>query len=294
MNILLPTLRIWKHSHGGGSSEGKAEDREKLRRRLVITLFRDTGKKQGLAFREQMLPGDFFYLCYRNKVQLLGQITSDARPASKKGWVERKYSVVKESSNQLSQFAGPQKKWTPNFNSTCALVPAEELNQFEREILMPFFKTRLRDIERQVPEETIGPEEEDALASLPTKKYEEARRRLVLHKRIETVRNRKLVQEAKEYFRSKHKKLSCEGCGFDFQFVYGERGRDFIEAHHSIPIAQIKGGTKLRVTDLKMVCANCHRMLHRRRDDWITLKELKNEMQVTAVPHREKLPTRIR
>jgi hypothetical protein len=41
----------------------------------------------------------------------------------------------------------------------------------------------------QIPEESILPEEEDALTSLQKKKYEEGRRRLVLHKRFETVRN---------------------------------------------------------------------------------------------------------
>ena len=175
-------------------------------------------------------------------------------------------------------------------------MPPEELSQFEREILVPFFKLHLRDLELQVPEGTIGPEEEDALASLPKKKYEEARRRLVLHKRFETVRNRKLVQEAKEYFKSKHKKLFCEGCGFDFQLVYGDRGQDFIEAHHSIPIAQIESGTKLRVTDLRMVCANCHRMLHRRRDHWITLRELKkrNATECRSTQITRKLQQKLR
>jgi hypothetical protein len=286
VSVLLPDLRIWKHSHGGDPSERKEKEREKLRKRFLITLFGNTGKEQGLAFREQMQPDDFFYLCYGNKVQLLGQVTSNFRQASKNGWVERKYRVIKESSDKLSKFTGPQKKWAPTYNSTCALVPTEELSQFEREILVPFFKLHLRDLETQIPEEPIGPEEDDALASVPKKEYEEAHRRYVLHKRFETVRNRKLVKEAKEYFKSKHKKLFCEGCGFDFQLVYGDRGHDFIEAHHSIPIARIESGTKLRVTDLRMVCANCHRMLHRRRDRWITLRELRKEIQLSADPRR--------
>ncbi len=59
----------------------------------------------------------------------------------------------------------------------------------ERQILARLFRFRLRDLEMQILEESILPEEEDALTSLPKKKYEEGRRRLVLHKRFETVRN---------------------------------------------------------------------------------------------------------
>jgi HNH endonuclease len=281
------SLRIWKHSHGGDSFEDKEKERDQYKERSVITLYRDTGRGQGLAFREQMLQGDFFYLCFGNKVQLFGQITSNLQNAAKR-WVERKYWVIRESSDKLSKFTGPQKKWTPNYNSTCALVPMSGLSQFEGRILRPFFSLRLRDLESQLLEESITAEEDNALASLPKKKYEEARRELLFHKRFEMVltRNRKLVQEAKKYFKAKHGKLFCEGCAFDFQVVYGDRGSDFIEAHHSMPIAQIKPGTKLKVTDLRMVCANCHRMLHRCRDHWITLRELRNEMRLIADPRR--------
>jgi predicted HNH restriction endonuclease len=126
--------------------------------------------------------------------------------------------------------------------------------------------------------EHITPAEDDALASLPKNKYTEARRMLVRHKWLERalVRNRKLVDDAKKYFKAKHGKLFCESCEFDFHLRYGVRGLDYIEAHHSTPIARIKAGTQLRVTDLKMVCANCHRMLH--RPPWITLRQLKKEM----------------
>ena len=95
MSVLLTDLRVWKHSHGGNQSERKEKEREKLRKRFLITLFGNTGKEQGLAFRGQMQPDDFFYLCYGNKVQLLGQVTSNFRQASKNGWVERKYRVIK-------------------------------------------------------------------------------------------------------------------------------------------------------------------------------------------------------
>jgi hypothetical protein len=110
---------------------GKEKEQKELRKRRVITLFENTGRGQGLAFREQMLPGDFFYLCHGNTIKLLGQITSSFRKSSKKRWVEREYRVIKECAHQLTKFTGPQKKWTPNYNSTCALVPTQELHRFE-------------------------------------------------------------------------------------------------------------------------------------------------------------------
>jgi hypothetical protein len=271
----LLNLRIWKHSHGGHSFENEKE-RERYKQRRVITLSKKTGKGQALAFKEEMLPRDFVYLCHQNRVQLLGQLTSDLQKASAK-WPERKYRIIKDCAPD-SKFAGPQKKWTPNFNSTCALVPSDELPHFEQRILVPFFGLRLRDLQAQALEEPITPDEDDALASLPRREYAENRRKLVLHKRRESVlvRNRKLVADAKKHFKTKHGKLFCEGCEFEFQMRYGVRGLDFIEAHHSTPIAHIKAGTKLKVTDLNMVCANCHRMLH--RAPWITVRQLRKEI----------------
>jgi hypothetical protein len=121
-------LRIWKHSHG--YSFENEEERERYKERRIITLHRRTRKGQAIAFKEEMRPGDFFYLCHQNRVQLLGQITSDFRKAFTK-WPERKYRVIKECSPDHSKFVGPQKKWTPNYNSTCVLVPFDELQNIE-------------------------------------------------------------------------------------------------------------------------------------------------------------------
>ncbi|WP_144467670.1 HNH endonuclease [Bacillus toyonensis] len=48
---------------------------------------------------------------------------------------------------------------------------------------------------------------------------------------------------------------------------------DFIEGHHTIPVSQLKEGEKTKIEDIIMVCANCHRMLHRRKP-WLNEKEL--------------------
>ena len=94
--------------------------------------------------------------------------------------------------------------------------------------------------------------------------FPEGRRIERLHKARE--RSSRLVALAKE----KHSKanggnLPCEVCGFDFGKKYGDRGTHFIEAHHKVPLKKLDKlkSTKTRVKDLAMVCANCHRILHR-------------------------------
>jgi 5-methylcytosine-specific restriction protein A len=67
--------------------------------------------------------------------------------------------------------------------------------------------------------------------------------------------------------------LCCEVCGFDFQKTYGVRGHGYIECHHIKPLYALRPGSKTRLEDLALVCANCHRMLH--RTPWPTTAELK-------------------
>lgn len=59
----------------------------------------------------------------------------------------------------------------------------------------------------------------------------------------------------------------CMVCGFNFGRRYGERGEGFIEVHHLKPIAA-RGRTRVHPKkDMIVICSNCHRMIHRRRDD---------------------------
>ena len=68
---------------------------------------------------------------------------------------------------------------------------------------------------------------------------------------------------------------TCCICGFDFELVYGERGRGFIEIHHTKPLSENEGEIVIDPkTDLVPVCSNCHRMIHRRKDDVLTVSEM--------------------
>lgn len=68
----------------------------------------------------------------------------------------------------------------------------------------------------------------------------------------------------------------CSICGFDFERVYGERGRGFIEIHHIKPLNLFSTEEYVNPeTDLFPVCANCHRMIHRKIDSILTIEEMK-------------------
>ena len=82
---------------------------------------------------------------------------------------------------------------------------------------------------------------------------------LVTH--VARERNAGLVRRAKKSFTKAHGRLFCEACGFDFKAKYGSLGKDFIEAHHVTPLTE--GPRRTRLDDLMMLCANCHRMVHR-------------------------------
>ncbi|MBM7587933.1 hypothetical protein JOC86_004508 [Bacillus pakistanensis] len=101
--------------------------------------------------------------------------------------------------------------------------------------------------------------------------YQEGKESFRMHKFRE--RNSKLISEAKKAFKIKHGKLFCEACGINFEKVYGERGKDFIEAHHTKPVAEMKLGEKTRIEDIAMLCSNCHRMIH--KSPTLSVTELK-------------------
>jgi 5-methylcytosine-specific restriction endonuclease McrA len=84
----------------------------------------------------------------------------------------------------------------------------------------------------------------------------EPRKRVASHLRRE--RSRLLATECK--IRDDYE---CQVCGLRFEEVYGRLGREFAEAHHRVPLKQLRDNVRTRMEDLTTVCANCHRMLHR-------------------------------
>lgn len=86
-------------------------------------------------------------------------------------------------------------------------------------------------------------------------------------------RSKKLVDKKKTKALKQHGELCCEACGFDFEKVYGSVGHGYIEAHHTKPLHTLMPGTKNTLDDLALVCANCHRIIHRSKP-WLSVDEL--------------------
>ena len=70
--------------------------------------------------------------------------------------------------------------------------------------------------------------------------------------------------------------LNCVACGFNFGKFYGEFAEGYIHVHHLELLASF--GDRRTVnpeTDLTVLCANCHCIVHRRRRQLLSIDELK-------------------
>ncbi len=89
------------------------------------------------------------------------------------------------------------------------------------------------------------------LSQIERKKYK-------LHKSYEGRINTQKVKDELGY--------TCMACYLTFTEVYGELGKNFIEAHHLVPYSKLKEGDERELNierDFAVLCANCHRMIHR-------------------------------
>lgn len=84
--------------------------------------------------------------------------------------------------------------------------------------------------------------------------------------------NRKLCLYKKGY--------TCTVCGMNFQEVYGDIGKGFIEVHHTTPVSKMGEGYSLDIErDLIPICSNCHSMVHRRNPPY-SVEELKKRIRL--------------
>jgi len=75
-----------------------------------------------------------------------------------------------------------------------------------------------------------------------------------------------LAAAKRRHFLTKHGKLYCEQCGLDPVKAYGTPdGEACIEVHHArVSVSDMSPGHVTRLEDLQCLCANCHRVAHRR------------------------------
>lgn len=93
--------------------------------------------------------------------------------------------------------------------------------------------------------------------------FAEGKEKYQLHRSKE--RDSSITRKAKSKRLSESGGLSCDVCNFDFYKKYGKHGLGFIEAHHKLPVSELDGMSKTKISDLALVCSNCHRMLHRQK-----------------------------
>jgi len=177
---------------------------------------------------------------------------------------------------------GPWSKWLPSARRTeaCtsdglmpqpAAIPERVFKSANYRITRPTeVNAATFNALRSLAKRTALPEDDDEAA------FPEGREVMLQHRARE--RNSAVVQAAKAKFLLKHGRFACQACGFDFEDFYGEAGQGFIEAHHTIPVSELRQGSKTKAADIALVCSNCHRMLHRRRP-WITMSDLKTLLE---------------
>jgi len=126
-------------------------------------------------------------------------------------------------------------------------------------------------IRKAAPTETIS----GALVEIDEEvELEAPEGRLLVRQHLNRERSRKLREaKIKAAVSAQQRHLECQICAFDFEKRYGTRGEGFIECHHVVPLHEAGPGmTKL--SDLILICANCHRMIHR-RSPWLTPDQLR-------------------
>ncbi|MDR9774324.1 HNH endonuclease [Rhizobium hidalgonense] len=86
--------------------------------------------------------------------------------------------------------------------------------------------------------------------------------------------------------RHKDKQLICEMCDFSPSSLERPMQESQFEAHHRIPLAAAETARSTKVSDMALLCACCHRLLHRlisteRR--WVTPEEARRLQQIPRV-----------
>jgi hypothetical protein len=105
----------------------------------------------------------------------------------------------------------------------------------------------------------------------------EGKRRRVLH--VVRERDPQLVRRKKARVFNKTRQLRCEACNFDFEETYGRLGKYFCEIHHKKALSKRNENEKTLLSDLAIMCSNCHRMIHKSGDPMWSVSRLRNEIE---------------
>jgi len=147
------------------------------------------------------------------------------------------------------------------------ISPADNATNAEVNMKSPDYRESI-----EMPNEVLSSIETTAEADLDSQFAEE-------EEFFEGNKVRRYTYERNPKLRSKAILLhgyKCKACGFDFQEKYGKRGSEFIEVHHLNPVSSHEKDTSVDPkTEMTVVCSNCHRMIHRKKDQTLSLDELR-------------------
>lgn len=142
-------------------------------------------------------------------------------------------------------------------------------SKLDKEIFVEFKDSRklLKELARSIKESITNSEIKNAVLSITDNEIDEefsrSEGRILQKYHFWRERNPTLTRKKKEQALAQYGKLECEQCGFDYAKVYGDVGYGFMECHHKLPLYLLTEEKKTKLEDLMLVCANCHRMLHR-------------------------------
>jgi predicted HNH restriction endonuclease len=125
-------------------------------------------------------------------------------------------------------------------------------------------------------EEAITRSKEIALDSeLLEFRANEGKQRLVIHLRRE--RSRDLIIAKRNEVRVEKGCLVCEACKLRERTLPKHIGEACFEVHHKTPLTTLTEQIEIRLADVSLLCANCHRMIHR-SDPMMTVDELQKHL----------------
>ena len=71
----------------------------------------------------------------------------------------------------------------------------------------------------------------------------------------------------------------CEGCGVNYGQKHGGLGKNCLVVHHKIQIKDTDQPRETKLSELAVVCANCHMMIHSNRMKALTLTQLRKKIR---------------
>ena len=71
----------------------------------------------------------------------------------------------------------------------------------------------------------------------------------------------------------------CEGCNVNFKKKAGGLGKHCLVVHHKKQLKDMDQPTETKLSELAVVCANCHMIIHSNKNKALSLNQLRKRLQ---------------